>query len=168
MNDLYPAGRPAPNINLEAVESGRTVNPGQPDARYLVLVFQSQKTARAMAPIQDRVRRKFLNPADVRIASVVDLSGVPRMFKGMAKSALKQAYQDAASHLPEEWKAVADPADYIIILPDWKGDFFKAFGVGDANEQAVAVVIDRQGTVLGSQRGGKLSDFVVSLLDDES
>ena len=166
MSELYPAGKPAPDITLQAVESDRTVKPRQPDARYLVLVFQSQKTARAMAPIQDKVRRKFPAAEDVRIASVVDLRGVPRMFRGMAKSALKQAYHDAADHLPADWPS-ADPADYVIILPDWKGDVFKAFGIADANEKAAAIVIDQQGIVLGSSQDGNLSAFVLSLLDQD-
>ncbi len=166
MNKLFPADQPAPDISLQAVESGRTINPAQPDARYLVLVFQSQKTVRAMAPIQDKVRRKFPAADDVRIASVVDLRGVPRMFRGMAKSALKQAYTEAASHLPEDWPS-SDPADYVIILPDWKGTFFDAFGVTDANEKAAAVVINQQGVVLGSSQDGNLSAFVLSLLDED-
>jgi len=165
MNDFIPAGQPAPNISLTAVESGRSINPSQPDADYLVLVFQAQKTARAMAPIQDKVRAKYLSPQEVRIVSVVDLRGVPRLFRGMAKSALKQAYDEAVQHLPDGWQS-AEPGDYVIILPDWKGDFFKAFHVEDANEKAAAVVIDRQGIILGSQQGGKLSRFVLSLLED--
>ena len=159
---LYPANQPAPDISMEAVESGRAINPSQPDARRLVLVFQSQQTARALARIQDAVRERFPDADDVRIVSVVDLRSVPRMFRGMAKSALKQAYESAAKHLPDGWT----PADYIVILPDWKGEFFRAFGVKDANEEAAVVVIDQQGVALGSQQGADLGEFILPLLDE--
>ena len=164
MTSFYPANQPAPDISLEAVVSGRTINPSQPDARYLILVFQSQHTARALAGIQDAVRERFPSANDVRIASVVDLRPAPRMFRGMVKSALKQAYDGAARQLPEGWSA----SDYVVILPDWKGTFFKAFGLQDADEQAAVVVIDAQGIVLGSRQGDDLGPFAVSLLDGAS
>ncbi len=156
----YPANQSAPDISMEAVESGRTITPSRPDARRLVLVFQSQQTARALAGIQDAVRAQFPHADDVRIVSVVDLRSVPRMFRGMARSALKQAYESAAKHLPEGW----DPGDYIVILPDWKGEFFQAFGIDDATEQAAVVVIDERGVVLGSRQGVDLGQFILPLL----
>ncbi|RUA15928.1 MAG: hypothetical protein DSY55_05180 [Clostridia bacterium] len=158
---FFPANQPAPEITLEAVESGRVITPHSPDARYLALVFQSQKTARALADVQDTVRAKHPAADDVRIVSVVDLREVPRMFRGMAKSALKRAYESAGAHLPEGWA----PQDYVVILPDWKGEFFDAFGLKDANEEAAAVVIDAQGRVLGSHQGAGLGQFVLEALD---
>lgn len=159
---FYPANKPAPDVSMDAVESSRMINPSQPDARRLVLVFQSQQTARALAGIQDAVRERFPDADDVRIVSVVDLRSVPRMFRSMAKSALKQAYESAARHLPEGWT----PAEYVVILPDWKGEFFQAFGVKDANEEAAVVVIDEQGVALGSLQGADLGGFVLPLLDE--
>jgi hypothetical protein len=161
MTDFYPANRAAPNISMEAVESGRVINPSQPDARYLVLVFHDQKTARELAGIQDAIRARFPSAEDVRIVSVVDLRSVPRMFRGMAKSALKQAYESAAEHLPEGW----EPGEYVVLLPDWKGAFFEAFGVGSVNEEAAVAVIDQQGVVLGGRQGKDLGAFALSLLD---
>ncbi len=157
---LYPTQQPAPDVSLEAVESGRVINPSQPDARFLVLVFQSQKTARAMSQIQDAVREQFPRAEEVRIASVVDLRGVPRMFRGMAQSALKKAYAHASEHLPDGW----NPADYIVILPDWTGTFFTAFGVENAEEHAATVVVGEDGMVLGARQGPDLAPFVLNLL----
>ncbi|HHB91504.1 MAG TPA: hypothetical protein ENK60_09380 [Anaerolineae bacterium] len=158
---LHPPQQPAPDIRLEAVVSGRVINPSQPDARFLVLVFQSQKTARAMAEVQDAVREQFPDARDVRIVSVVDMRGVPRMFRGMANAALQKAYEHGAEHLPEGW----DPTEYIVILPDWKGAFFKAFGVAHADTHAAAVVVDGQGIVLGSHQGPELATFILDKLN---
>ena len=162
MTELYSDNWPAPDIAMEAVESGRVINPSRPDARYLILVFQSQKTIRAMAGVQDAVRAQFPSAENVRIASVVDLRGVPRMFRRMAKSALKKAYYGASQELPEGWPA----REYVVILPDWKGKFFQAFDVKDADEQAAAVVIDARGIVLGGRQDDDLGPFVLSLLDE--
>ncbi len=158
--EFYPTQQPAPDVRLEAVESGRVINPSQPDARFLVLVFQSQQTARAMAGIQDAVREKFPDAGEVRIVSVVDLRGVPRMFRGMAKSAMKKAYEHGSEHLPAGW----DPTEYIVILPDWKGEFFKAFGVENAEAHAAAVVVNRDGVVLGARQGPDLAPFVLDVI----
>lgn len=160
-NTFFPSNQPAPEITLEAVESGRVITLHRPDARYLVLVFQSQKTARALADVQDTVRATYPDAEDVRIVSVVDLRDVPRMFRGMAKSALKRAYESAGAHLPAGWA----PEAYVVILPDWKGAFFDAFGLKDANEEAAVVVIDAQGQVLGSHQGAGLGQFVLEMLD---
>jgi len=156
-NNLLSPNQPAPDIRMEAVESGRVIIPARPDARYLALLFQSQKTARALADVQDTVRERFPKADDVRIVSVVDLRSVPRMFSGMAKSALKRAYDSAGEHLPPGWQ----PADYVVILPDWKGDFFKAFGVTDADNEAVAVVINTDGMIIASRQGAALGQFVL-------
>jgi hypothetical protein len=161
MQSTDPSAQPlAPDIQLKAVVSDRVVNPRQPDARRLVLVFQSQQTARALAAIQDAVRASFPEASDVRIVSVVDLRGVPRMFRGMARSALQKAYEHAAAALPDGW----DPAEYVVILPDWQGAFFKAFGVSNADSHAAVVVMDGAGRVLGAYQGPDLVEFVLPLL----
>lgn len=159
--DNLPIGEPSPDFEIEAVVSGRVINPREADWRALVLLFFNQKSSGAVANVQDTVRPVYPSAADVAIASVIDLSGVPRMFRGMAKKALAQGYEEASHQIPDDW----DPVQYVVLLPDWKGEVAKAYGIDDLDEFAAVVVIDAEGKVVGSYRGEEPGQAAVELLN---
>ena len=132
-----------PEATFTAVVSGREISLREAGIP-LVLIFHAQDTARDALEVNLAVRGVHPDPAEVMVASVIDLRSFPSMFRGMVKSELEKAYHNAAGRLPEG----ADPADHVVLLPDWDGSVFDSVGIKNANDQAAVVVADRQGMVL--------------------
>ena len=135
--------RQLPDATFTAVVSGREISLRETGIP-LVLIFHAQDTARDALEVNLAVRGVHPDPAEVMVASVIDLRSFPSMFRGMVKSELEKAYHNAAGRLPEG----ADPADHVVLLPDWDGSIFDSVGIKNANDQAAVVVADRQGMVL--------------------
>ena len=146
---FLPTGRPAPPFELTAVKSGRRVSPKDCSGTVLGLVFHGRETAQAVVDVNQTVRPHYPEASQVTLASVLDLSGIPRLLRGMIRPALDQVYAQASKQLPPG----LDPVDYVFILPDWKGKISKAFGVRNADKVAALVVIDGNGQVIGSYQG---------------
>ncbi len=153
-------GQPAPHFQLKAVESHRVVSTDHPAARALVLTFHDETAMGAVRELQETVRDAYPAASDVLMASVVDLSRVPRMLRRVVEPVLKQAYAEAARFVPAEM----DPADYIIILPDWTGEVAALFGAHRSDKTPHLVVIDRAGRMVGSYEGKALAQAAMSLL----
>lgn len=151
----------APNFALTTVATERTV--GIPDSMptTMVLLFQDQKTADAARKVNEAVRGVHQDAEEVIVASIVDMSAVPRFMYKMATTVLNRAYDNAAAEIPEGF----DAADYIMLLPDWSGDVFKAFGIGDVSRKAQMLIIDYEGSIVFSQQGGNLAKAALRELD---
>ncbi len=154
-----PSRERLPDFTLTAAGSGRAVDLaalGAPAA----LVFHAQDTAAASDQVNRAVRERYPLASDVVVASVVDLRGVPRMFRRFAEGAMKKAYQKAAGALPQGFSA----EEYVIILPDWDGAIHKAAGLEGTDRQAGVVVLDAEGRVVGVRQGEDLGAAAVELL----
>ena len=147
--EFIPPGRPAPNFRLTAVKTNQPIGPKECAGRPLGLVFHNQHTVQAVVDVNTAVRPLYPHPSQVTLASVVDLSAVPRMLHRMVQPFLERAYDEAASHIPAGYQ----PAEYVFLLPDWDGKASKAFGVTHADKTAAIVVIDGAGNVVGSYQG---------------
>lgn len=144
---------PAPEFALTAVASERQVGIPHSLPNVLVLLFQDQNTVAAARAVNQTVRRVYPYSDDLVVASVVNMSGVPRMMRGMAERVLNRAYSEAAKEIPTGY----DPADYIVLLPDWSGGVFRKFAVVDVSKQALMVVINDQGQIVLRKQGGDLA-----------
>ncbi len=147
------------SLTLTAVQSNREINlkaPGQ----TAVLICHTQDTREAAKTVNLAVRRQYPLATDVMIASVIDLSGIPRMFRKIAESAMEKAYQKMAASLP----AGFDPADYLLMLPDWDGAVTQAFGLSGVAKQAAVVVLDANGDIVGVSQEGDLGETAVKIL----
>ena len=162
LENQLPTGSPAPDFELEAIVSDRLINPHQLQGQTLLLLFHNQNTVSAVVDVQDAVRQAYPSAADVIIASVVDLDGVPRMFRGMVRKAMAQGYEEASRQIPDDW----DPVEYVVLLPDWKGEVSKSYGVGKLDEHAAVVVIDPEGNIVGSYKGEAPGQRAVELLNN--
>lgn len=147
--EFLPGGQTAPTFTLTAVKSGRQVSPKDCAGRVLGLVFHGQHTAQAVVDINVTVRPQYPEAGQVTLASVVDLSSVPRLLHRMVKPVLEQIYDRAASEIPPGF----NPPDYVFLLPDWNGKVTKAFRVKDPDKTAAIVVINGDGVVVGSYQG---------------
>lgn len=153
-------GQPAPSFRLTAAVSGRVIGPGLVGERPLVLLFHNQHTLAAVRELQEAVRQRYPSAQAVLVASVADTSKAPRLLRGVVEAALKHAYAEASKFVP----AGFDPADYVIILPDWSGAVTKAFGVGNVDREGEVVVIDGMGRLVGKHRGQQPGQAALSLL----
>ena len=147
--EFVRAGQPAPKFKMKAIGSGREISAETLAGHVSVLIFVNQDTQRDGRGIIKAIREEYPSAAEVLIATVVDLSSVPVILKGMAENMLKESYQKSTTRLAEG----SDPAAYVIILPDWKGELLKAFGIKAVNKQPAFVVIDRSGLIAGSYQG---------------
>ncbi|MER2600574.1 MAG: hypothetical protein ABTQ73_13735 [Caldilineales bacterium] len=158
--EFYPAGGPAPAYTLTAVKSGRTVGNLASKGQVVVLIFHGRETVQAAIEVNTAVRPDFPDPKDVLLASVLDLSIVPRLLQGAVKPMLEQAYAQAAQQIPPGYAA----ADFVFLLADWKGEVTKAFKIKDTGKQAGVVVIDAAGRVTGSYQGPNLGAATLALV----
>jgi hypothetical protein len=134
----------APDTTLQAVVSERTVSLDDPDV-LTVLIFHGEDTADAASEVNFAIRQAFPSASRVLVASVVDLGYVPEMFRGLARDAMRAAfYKEKDAYLPAGYSA----DDYIVILPDWRGDVTEAFGFQNVDETLGVVVIEEHGRVL--------------------
>jgi hypothetical protein len=164
---FFPAGKPAPPFELTAIKSGRQVSPKDCNGTILGLIFHGRESAQAVVEVNQTVRPLYPDASQVTLASVVDLRGIPRLLRGMVRPVLEQVYDQASQELP----AGLNPADYVFLLPDWKGEVSKAFGVKDADKRAALVVVDGDGRVVGSYQGpepGKAMLHLVRLASGDS
>lgn len=150
----------APKLTLKAIGSNREVQLnalGKPAA----LLFHTQETAEQAAAINSslRTQSQYQSCDSLFIANVVDLRGVPKLFRGFAEKAMKESYEKAASSLPAE----ARPEDYVLILPDWDGSVTDAVELKNVNQKAGVVVLDAGGNILSVEQGGDASSVLKML-----
>ena len=160
--EFVRAAQPAPRFKMKAIGSGREISAESLVGHVSALIFVNQDTQRDGRGIIKAIREEYPSAAEVLIATVVDLSPVPIILKGMAENMLKDSYQKSAARLAEG----SDPAAYVVILPDWKGELLKAFGVKAVNKQPAFVVIDRAGLIAGAYQGDDPGAAAVTLLAD--
>ena len=128
--------------------------------RKAVLVFHLQGTAPTAREINRAVRERFPDPREVLVASVIDLSIVPPVYWLTVGLVLGSAYEQAARELPPN----ADPAEYLVILPDWGGRVSRDFGVRNTG-RAAAIVVDEDSNVTVSYQGERPVEAVLEALE---
>jgi hypothetical protein len=106
------------------------------------------------------LRERFPSASDVLVADVVDLRGVPGMFRKIAEGMLASEHKKAVAALRDG----RDPQDYVIILPDWQGDVAKAFNLPEPSKSVCGAVLSADGDVMGTWVGTNTAN-VMTLLD---
>jgi hypothetical protein len=148
-----------PDVTLTAAGSEREVNLrniGVP----AILIFHGQDTGDAALEVNKAVRKRYPGVDEVFIASVIDLRSFPRMFRSMVQPALEKAYFNAASRIPTD----ADPADLVVLLPDWEGIVHDTVGVKGSTEQGVLVVVDRKARIVCLDQSDNLAEAALTAL----
>jgi len=155
------AGERAPYFNLLAAGSGRRMTLRSAAGRKLVLIFHLQGTALTAREINRAVRARYPSPDDVLVASVIDFSVVPPVYWMTIALILNQAYDRATTELPLDY----DPADYVVILPDWGGFVSRKYGARNTGRAAAIAVVSGDSSVAGSYQGERPVEAVLELLD---
>lgn len=146
------AGTACPDFTLKAAVSERVVSPSTLRGAPAVLVLHGPRTTDAPKEVGKAVRAAHPDAAAVRVANVVNLSSMGGLWTKVADAQLKSTYERMAGTMGDR-----DPADYIVLCPDWKNAVGPALGVPDSNQAAAVAVLDADGTVLGVATGGDLA-----------
>jgi prolycopene isomerase len=147
---LHAEQRTAPPFSLVSAGSERPFGDEALGEYPVLLLFHTPAGAPTAAEWMGAVRRRFPLVHQVKVANVVVLSNVPRLFRGFVRKHLAKAYARSKEALP---KFVA-PEEYVVILPDWTGEVAQAFDIGDLGRNAAAVLIDRRGHIAHSVNDG--------------
>ena len=126
-----------------------------------MLIFHLQDTAPTAREFNRSVRARHPSPHEVLVASVIDLSIVPPVYWMTVGLILNQAYDQAATELSEDY----DPAEYVIILPDWGGFVSRKYGARNTNRAAAITVVNGDSSVAGSYQGESSVEAVFRLLN---
>lgn len=151
-----------PSITLTAVESKRKFVLDQLGAPTL-LVFLWLDTQRLAEPINKAVRKRYPLASQALVINIASLRGVPKVLHGVAEKEMSKAYRESAARLPRGY----DPQEYLVILPDWKGDCAYALGIRDLASKPAVAVLDRDGRIVGVHQGepDSLEQAAMELLD---
>jgi hypothetical protein len=157
----------APDFTLEHV-LGHSVSLSDYRGQTVVATFGGKDSAEQVQRAVETIRGRY-DPDEVPILGVSDLGGVPRPVRAIAKSQLKKGFDAAVKNLSGAREAagkppLADPARGVVMLLDWKGEVPRSFGLSDVGQEAVAVVIDAEGRILGSGSGAQAGEEILSLL----
>ncbi len=153
-------GQPAPSFALKAVAIGRPFSPADYRGRIVLLLFADQHTGRSTQAVVERVRRVYPRAEQVIIALVIDARAVPRLFRGAAEGMMEREFRAAAATIPKEY----NPAEHLILLPDWKGEVVRAYGVGNVSHHVHAICIGPDGIVSGEHHGPGAADGALALV----
>jgi hypothetical protein len=152
----------APDFDLLAAGSGRRARLRGLAGRRVVLVFHLQGTAPTPRGINRAVRERFPDPEEVFVASVIDPSIIPSLYWMTVGLVLGSAYEQARRELPPD----VDPADYLVILPDWNGRVSRDYGVHNTGRAAAIVVVDKDSNSILSYQAGRPAEAVLEALED--
>jgi hypothetical protein len=140
---------PAPQFELRAIASGRTFRIQDYIGRPVLLLFVDYNTGRSTREVVQSLRRAYPEFHKLPIALVVDLRIVPGLLRGTAIRIMESAYKQAATEIP----AGADPADHLILLPDWSGNVFSDYQVGNVNQYMHLILIGANGRIAATYQG---------------
>jgi hypothetical protein len=149
----------APGLKLTAVGSERSFSLQAPGVAT-VLICLAQETEKDAAPIESAVRALYPDPRDVLIAHVIDLRNVPGLFRKVAEGILSSEHKKAVEALTDG----QDPADHVIILPDWQGEVAKSLNLPEPSKIICGAVLSAEGDVMGTYEGTDAKN-VLMLID---
>lgn len=163
MKDNTPTPHPplgqAPRVSLTAIGSRRKIDLRDTGALTL-LVCHGRETVTEATQVHVAVRQRYPQASTLLAASLVDLKIVPKIFRGVAESALRLAHEQAVASLEEGMP----PEEYIVILPDWDGKVTASLSLRNTPRTAGVVLLDGEGNLLEVFQGADLAEATLRLL----
>ncbi|MFA5945104.1 MAG: hypothetical protein WC876_11640 [Candidatus Thermoplasmatota archaeon] len=155
-------GSPVPAFSVSAAVSGREVSPAAFKGRRAVLVLHGSKSTDAAKDVSKTLRAKY-KPSEVFSASIVDLRSFGGLWKKVAEAQVKSNYEKMAGKVKEAQPG-EDPADWVVICPDWDGSVGNGLGVEDPDSNPTVIVVGADGRVQGALQGPGLGEKTMALL----
>lgn len=157
---FFPQQQPAPDFSLTAVGSKRPFRLSNQQPTPVLLTFVSYKQQDTVRDLNRAVRTQYADHTEVKIASILDTRVIPRLMRGVASSIMEGAYHQASQEIPAD----RDPADYLILLPDWNGKVFRAYQVPTEMAFMAVVAVAGNGRVAASYHGPDPVNFTLTTL----
>jgi hypothetical protein len=156
----------APDFTLEHVK-GHQVALSSYRGRPVVIVFSARDSSDQARSISSTIRDRY-GADELPILTVLDLHSLPRLVRPVARGQLNKGYEEAVRLATETAQAKgrpmpADPAQHVVMLPDWDGKVTTSFGLSGIDQQAVAVLIDGEGNIRGYGAGAQGGQQVLAL-----
>ncbi len=127
---------------MTAVGSGRQLRLGALGVPALLICF-GQETQAGIDAVETAARERYPGPEDLLIGHVVDLHKIPGLLRKVAEGVLGGEHKKAVEAL-EPGK---EPADFVVILPDWDGSAVRKLGLEDATKALGLALLDTSGRV---------------------
>jgi cytochrome oxidase Cu insertion factor (SCO1/SenC/PrrC family) len=127
---------------------GQPLDPAQLHGQVVAVTFCSRYTKNDVGPINDKLLAGSPG-GDVRVVSVIDFEGIPRMFHNYARRKV----------------AESDRPNGVTHLVDDTGQLRRVFNT-DPRHRVDIVVLDRDGTVRGHFIGSDQVDDALRLMND--
>jgi peroxiredoxin len=155
----------APDFTLEHV-LGHEVSLSDFRGRTVVVVFGSRDSSAQVEKGFKELRRAY-GPEELPVLGVSDLRMAPQQARIIAKTQMKKAFDEAVSAVNELESAAgreppADPSQAVVMLLDWSGGVVDSFGLSAVDREAVGVIVDADGKVIGSGSGEALGEEVLA------
>lgn len=158
-----PNTTPAPDLTLTAIVSKRQIKLDDVAVPTLLLLL-SQESGGPLDTIIAAVRAQYPTAEQVQIVSVVDAHKFPTLMHKVAEGLMSSRYHNGAKELP----AGRDPADYIIIIPDWKAATIAALGIESVATKMAVAVLAPGGRLIGIDQSDDLPAAALRLLAEAS
>ena len=157
---FLPIGSTVPAFELTAIHTRRVVSLASCAGTPLLLVFISFDTREQVRDISQAVRAAYPDISQVIVANVINLLFVPSLARKMAENRMESAIKQAIKEIPAPYT----PAEYLILLPDWKGSVARAYRISGSGNQVAMVIIDGQGNIQGHYQGDAPDQAAVELI----
>jgi len=157
---FLPIGSPAPAFELTAIHTRRKVGLGSCAGTPLLLVFLSFDTREQAREISQSVREIYPKISQVIVANIINLLFVPSLARKIAENRMDSAIQQAIKEIPAPYT----PAEYLILLPDWRGSLARAYHISSSGSQVALVMIDGQGIIQGHYQGDAPAQAAIDLI----
>lgn len=155
-------GTIAPDIKGTAVSFKRPFRLQDWRGQPVIFLFVDYRTAPQTQEVARTLRQKFPHHSVVLLVIIVNLQIVPGPMRGVARSMLAQIIRNTARQLP----AGIDPADQLIVLPDWEGKVCGAYGVGDLGRAMGVVMVNGNGRIQATYQGDQPAQAVLQMATD--
>jgi hypothetical protein len=157
----------APDFTLDHV-LGHAVSLGDFRGRTVVVAFGGRESAPQMKHGIQTIRASR-GPDELPVIGVSDLRSAPRAARIVVKGQLKKAHREAVEDVAATLKAAGKPPrpdapKEVIMLMDWSGEVVDGFGLSGVGQEAVGVVVDGDGKILGCGSGSQLGEQVLAIL----
>lgn len=157
---FLPIGSPAPDFKLTAIYTRQVISLTRCAGTPLLLVFLSFETREQVRDISQAVRTAYPDSSQVVVVNVINLLFVPSFARRVAENRMESAIKQAIKEIPPPYS----PAEYLILLPDWKGRLARAYGISNSGNQVALVMVNRQGIIQGHYQGEKPAQAAVELI----
>lgn len=157
----------AAEFSLPHVSGGRQVSLSDYRGTPVVLIVSGKGSADEARSVGESLGDTYLDR--IRIISVVDMSGVPKLARPVANRLVERGYKDAVKGVTDSRQRAglpmpSDPTELAVFVRDADGDVARSYGVQDVESQVAVILVGTDGEVVTTARGAGAVEEVAQAL----